>query len=110
MLNIDEAGNVTGMATGPLGELKASGTLDGEALRVRLQPAKVLEPPEMFNGVLLARKENGGFSGDLKASSGDSLTVRKATVKLAKREAGAGDVAGSKADKNKAGTPKPKAN
>lgn len=98
ILTIDESGSVTGKATGPLGELQASGTLDGEALRVRLQPTATLDPPELFSGVLLAQKENGGFSGDLKASSGDSLTVRKASVKLAKRE---DDAAKAKAPKAK---------
>ena len=40
-----------------------------------------------FNGVLLAEKSDKGFAGDLKASSGDSLTVRKASVVLSKKDA-----------------------
>lgn len=84
-LLIDEAGKVTGNVTGPLGELEAAGMLDDKTLRVRFHPTKPLAPPEMFNGVLLAEKSEAGFTGDLKASSGDSLTVRKASVVLSKK-------------------------
>ena len=85
VLQIDEAGKVTGNVTGPLGDLEAAGMLDDKTLRVRFQPTKQLAPPEMFNGVLLAEKSDAGFAGDLKASSGDSLTVRKASVVLSKK-------------------------
>lgn len=87
VLKIDEAGKVTGTATGPLGELVAAGMVDDKTLRVNLQPTKLLAPPEMFNGVVLAEKSDAGFAGDLKASSGDSLTVRKASVVLSKKDA-----------------------
>ena len=87
VLKIDEAGKVTGSATGPLGELAAAGMVDDKTLRVNFQPTKLLTPPEMFNGVLLAEKSDAGFAGDLKASSGDSLTVRKASVVLTKKDA-----------------------
>ncbi|HEY6727691.1 MAG TPA: hypothetical protein VI197_26835 [Polyangiaceae bacterium] len=86
-LKIDEAGKVTGTVTGPLGELAAAGMVDDQTLRVNFQPTKLLTPPEMFNGVLLAEKSDKGFAGDLKASSGDSLTVRKASVLLSKKDA-----------------------
>jgi len=89
VLKIDETGKVTGTATGPLGELSAAGTADDQTLRVNLQPTKLLTPPEMFNGVVIAEKSAAGFAGDLKASSGDSLTVRKATVVLTKKGDGA---------------------
>ena len=92
VLEIDEEGKVTGSASGALGKLNASGLVDGEELRVQLHAAEALPPPEMFNGVLLGQKEKDGFSGELKASSGDSLTVRKAAVTLTKQanaEAGA---------------------
>ena len=85
VLQIDETGKVTGTATGPLGELAAAGTADDQTLRVNLQPTKLLTPPEMFNGVVVAEKSEAGFAGDLKASSGDSLTVRKATIVLTKK-------------------------
>lgn len=87
LLKIDEAGKVTGTVTGPLGELAAAGMVDDQTLRVNFQPTKLLTPPEMFNGVLLAEKSDKGFAGDLKASSGDSLTVRKASVVLSKKDA-----------------------
>lgn len=87
VLKIDETGKVTGTATGPLGELVALGMVDDKTLRVNLQPTKLLAPPEMFNGVVLAEKSDNGFTGDLKASSGDSLTVRKASVVLSKKDA-----------------------
>lgn len=89
VLTIDETGKVTGTATGPLGELAAAGTADDQSLRVNLQPTKLLTPPEMFNGVVVAEKSDAGFAGDLKASSGDSLTVRKASVVLTKKGDGA---------------------
>ncbi len=98
VLKIDDAGKVTGEVTGALGTLEASGTVDGDALRVRLSSTERAEPAQMFNGVLLATKSNGGFSGELKASSGDSLTVRKAAVVLAKQ---GGDTSGT-AGKNAA--------
>src|SRR5690606_28830816 len=85
-LKIDEAGKATGTVTGPLGELTAAGLVEDQTLRVNLQPTKLLTPPEMFNGVLLAEKSDQGFTGDLKASSGDSLTVRKASVVLSKKD------------------------
>ncbi|HEU5074829.1 MAG TPA: hypothetical protein VFU02_11655, partial [Polyangiaceae bacterium] len=89
LLKIDETGKVTGTVTGPLGELAAAGMVDDKTLRVNFQPTKALAPPEMFNGVLLAEKSDAGFAGDLKASSGDSLTVRKASVVLSKKGDGA---------------------
>jgi hypothetical protein len=95
-LEIDEAGTVVGNVTGALGKLNASGVLDGEDLRVRLQPAEPLEPAEMFNGVLMAKKSNAGFAGELKASSGDSLTVRKASVALSKQDAASKNEAATK--------------
>lgn len=88
-LTIDGTGNVTGSVTGPLGELAAAGMLDENTLRVRFQPKQAeLPPPEIFNGVLLAEKSGEGFAGDLQASSGDSLVVRKASVVLTKQGAG----------------------
>lgn len=88
-LTIDAKGDVTGSVTGPLGDLAAAGMVDGNTLRVRFQPKQAeLPPPEIFNGVLLAEKSGQGFAGDLKASSGDSLLVRKASVVLTKQDAG----------------------
>lgn len=97
VLQIDDAGKVTGSVTGPLGDLEAAGMLDDKTLRVRFQPAKQLTPPEMYSGVLLAEKSEAGFAGDLKASSGDSQTVRKASVVLSKK---ADDAKGSNAKDN----------
>jgi hypothetical protein len=50
----------------------------------------------MFNGVLMAKKSNAGFAGELKASSGDSLTVRKASVALSKQDAASKNEAATK--------------
>jgi len=94
LLQIEGSGAVTGKLTGALGNLDASGMLEGETLRVRLQSSEQTNPAERFNGVLLAEKSDGGFQGELKASSGDSLTVRKASVVLAKQGADGAQPAG----------------
>jgi hypothetical protein len=73
-----------------LGDLKASGEVDENTLRVRLKPAD-LAAPSALSGFVLAEKQGEAFAGTLKASTGDSLVVREATIKLEK-SAGAGSV------------------
>jgi len=89
-LRIDEAGSVEGENKGALGDLKASGEVDENTLRVRLKPAD-LAAPSALSGFVLAEKQGEAFAGTLKASTGDSLVVREATIKLEK-SAGAGSV------------------
>lgn len=83
-LDISEDSHVTGKVTGPLGDMTARGTLDGDLLRIRLLPAQ--RHVDAFNGLVIAHRQGktDTFEGKLHASSGDSVTVRNATVKLVK--------------------------
>jgi len=82
-LKIDGAGQVSGTGQGPLGPMVATGEVDGDMLRVKLQP---VDPggEGALGGFLLASRKGDAFSGKLQASSGDSLVVRDAPVELAK--------------------------
>jgi len=82
-LKIDGAGQVSGTGQGPLGAMVALGEVDGDMLRVKLQP---VDPGAdgALGGFLLASRKGEAFSGKLQASSGDSLVVRDAPVELAK--------------------------
>jgi len=82
-LNIDDSGRVTGTAQGPLGDMTASGQVDEEVLRLRLSP-KDHGAEKAFAGVVVAKRKADGFEGRLQASTGDSLTVRDAPVRLRK--------------------------
>jgi len=79
-LRIADDGSVSGNSTGPLGELNATGALDGDVVRVRFTPAKPTE--RAFNGWLLAKREGDSLKGRLQAGTGDSNTVRDAPVEL----------------------------
>jgi hypothetical protein len=82
-LKIDGAGQVSGTGQGPLGAMVATGEVDGDMLRVKLQP---VDPgaENALGGFLLASRKGDAFAGKLQASSGDSLLVRDAPVELAK--------------------------
>jgi hypothetical protein len=82
-LSIDESGRVTGTAQGPLGDMTASGQVEEEVLRMRLSP-KDHGAEGAFAGVVVAKRKADGFEGRLQASTGDSLTVRDAPVRLHK--------------------------
>lgn len=82
-LEVDGDGLVHGRSEGPLGVLDATGTVDHDTLRVSLRPQAV-EPSKAFHGFLIGTHSGNSISGDLQASSGDSLVVRKATVALEK--------------------------
>ena len=73
-------GRAHGEATGPLGAQRLRGIADEHGLRLTLSPKE----PDVrgFSGTLVAAKAVDRVSGELRASSGDSLTVRKATVEL----------------------------
>ena len=77
--------SVSGSSSGPLGELNASGALDGDVLRVRLTPVTATE--RAFSGWLLAKREGEMLKGRLQAGSGDSYTVRDAPVELRRSRA-----------------------
>lgn len=87
-LEMDEKGVVTGSAEGPLGPMDVSGGLQEEkelSLRLRSKTPDE-ESAQVFNGYVLAQKKGEGFEGTLRASSGDSLTVRDAKVVLKRSE------------------------
>lgn len=82
-LDVDPDGLAQGRSEGPLGILDATGMVDHDTLRVSLVP-RATEPSKAFHGFLVGTRSDKGISGNLQASSGDSLVVRKATVELEK--------------------------
>ena len=79
-LRIAEDGSVSGSSSGPLGELSATGALDGDVVRVRFTPVTATE--RAFSGWLLAKRDGDALKGRLQAGTGDSNTVRDAPVEL----------------------------
>jgi hypothetical protein len=84
-LELDERGVASGKAQGPLGALAVNGNVDEETVRLTLEPGAPAGDKD-FRGVLVARREGAVLRGTLRASSGDSLTVRVAEVELARVE------------------------
>jgi hypothetical protein len=81
---LDENSQATGTVEGALGALGVSGVLEEETLRLKLMAQNPGEPGATYNGVIVATKTDDGFTGELKASSGDSLKVRRASVAITK--------------------------
>lgn len=73
-------GSVSGSASGPLGEQALSGQVEGDRVALSLTSGE----PNGFRGTLLASQVGEGMQGSLSASTGDSLSVRKASVTLSK--------------------------
>lgn len=84
ILKIDENRTITGTSSGSLGNLRASGNLDDDRIRVSLLP----ESPGPIGGsgsaTLVGKLEADSIVGTLRASSGDSLKARTAAVRLSK--------------------------
>lgn len=80
-VSIDADGNATGEAEGPLGSLGVSGRIENDSLALTLAPMGG-GGPELFRGVLVARREQEVLRGALQVSTGDSLKARKARVEL----------------------------
>jgi hypothetical protein len=78
--SVTPEGVASGEADGPLGALLVSGVADEQGLRLSLSPKG--DDPNGFRGTLLATRAGDQVTGTLSASSGDSLTVRKARVEL----------------------------
>jgi hypothetical protein len=78
--SVTPEGVATGEAEGPLGALLVSGVADEQGLRLSLSPKG--DDPTGFRGTLLATRAGDRVTGTLSASSGDSLTVRRAKVEL----------------------------
>ena len=73
-------GTVTGSASGPLGEQRVAGRVEGDRVSLSLIPTEA----EGFRGVILASQQEGGMKGTLNVATGDSLTARQASVTLAR--------------------------
>lgn len=91
-LTVAEDGAITGTASGALGEQVVSGRVVDEEFRLRLKP-KDMADIEAFGGTMTGKRDGDEVKGELKASSGDSINVRKASVTLEKQ--GAAAAAGS---------------
>ncbi|MCA9627600.1 MAG: hypothetical protein KC766_08045 [Myxococcales bacterium] len=87
-LEIDEQGEVTGKLSGALGEMSATGNVEGEVVSVRLTPED--EEAKITTAFFLADKKGESLEGALQASSGDSLVVRDAKLKFTKGGAASG--------------------
>jgi hypothetical protein len=78
--NVSADGSVKGTATGALGELAVTGRVEDDRAALQLDSSSL----EVFHGAIVAARAGDGFKGALSASSGDSLTVRRADVTLSK--------------------------
>lgn len=78
--DVSADGSVKGTATGALGELAVTGRVEDDRAALHLDSSSL----EGFHGAIVAPRAGDGFKGTLSASSGDSLTVRRADVTLAK--------------------------
>lgn len=81
-LEVSPEGVVSGSAEGPLGKQLARGSVEGDTLRAELVPGQ--NDDNAFRGVLLVTRDGDAAQGELRASTGDSLTVRRANVTLTK--------------------------
>lgn len=79
-LDVTADGVVTGESDGALGPASIRGVADDAGFRLTF--AARSDDPRAFNGTLVTERGEGRVSGTLRASSGDSLTVRKAQVEL----------------------------
>jgi hypothetical protein len=79
-IDVSADGTVKGNATGALGELAVTGRVEDDRAALQLDSSSL----SGFHGALVAARAGDGFKGTLTASSGDSLTVRRADVTLSK--------------------------
>jgi hypothetical protein len=93
-LSVTEDHQVSGKLDGPLGNLVATGEVDGETLRVSLEPAARAPADRVSHATLIAQRRGEAFEGQLRASTGNSLKVRVAAVVLSK-QSGQGQDAGT---------------
>lgn len=84
-LAVDAEGVARGKAEGPLGSLAVIGSADEDTLRLSFEPGAPSGDKD-FRGMLVAKRDGAALRGTLRASSGDSLTVRVAEVELARAE------------------------
>ncbi len=85
-LTVDAEGLVSGSAKGALGAHVVRGRIVEDTMRLDLLPE---EPStEALRGAGTTEREGETLKGELRASSGDSLTVRKASLTLTKQPGG----------------------
>lgn len=84
-VTVDSDGKATGAASGALGEATLDGAVEEERVTLRFEP-KDPTSPEGLSGVIVLTRGNGTLDGELKASTGDSLLVRKASITLKKAQ------------------------
>ncbi len=85
-LSVSRDGVISGNADGALGKHVLRGSAVEQELRVEFLPET--PEPEAFRGIAVTKMEGDQQSGELKASSGDSLTVRRASLTLRKEPGG----------------------
>ncbi len=83
-LTIDDKGEISGSAEGPLGPMRASGQADKDSVSLRFQATPAKEQKDVFNGFAVLKRAGDKLAGSFKASSGDSKLVRQAKVELEK--------------------------
>lgn len=79
-LAVNEHGQVSGTASGPLGEQRITGARDEGELRIRFLPKEGGD--RAFSGTAVLKREGDAWKGSLQASTGDSRTVRDAPIVL----------------------------
>lgn len=74
-------GSATGAGTGPLGEFTLRGAATGDSVSLRLDP-RGPGGSSTFAGVVTLERADADLTGELRASSGDTLLIRHAAVRL----------------------------
>jgi hypothetical protein len=77
-------GTVSGVASGALGTQRVLGMVDGDQLRLQLLPDGTAAASSLAQGTWVGKLSNGTYSGQLQASSGDSLKARRGPLELKK--------------------------
>jgi hypothetical protein len=83
-IDVSEDGKVKGKLDGVLGSATIEGVVDEDMLRSRVIASADGPAAAVFNGTVIAKREGELLTGELRASSGDSLTLRRGAVSLAK--------------------------
>ena len=79
-LEAKQDGSVSGSASGPLGEQTLLGHIEGDRVALTLTSSA----ENGFRGVIVVAQVGSDIQGALNASTGDSLSVRRASVTLSK--------------------------
>jgi len=80
-VDVDDKGQATGHAEGTLGKFQLRGRTDGNDLRLTLD-ADSNSPQAMQNAFVVLSHEKDALKGDLKAATGDALSLGAGAVVL----------------------------